>query len=106
MNYLSDYFSYNICNDKIKQFEDQLNHCYQEMCEVKHIVQCTKQRNKTHIEELDFIKKDAEEKQEEFPRKRATMKQNFFSGNDLNSGCLQNFALKVPKHTNDIYISE
>ena len=85
MNYLSDYSSHNICIDKISQFEDEMNHCFKEICEVKHIVQCTKERNKSHIEQLNFIKKTAEQKQEETARQTAFM---------------------VLKHTNDIYIIE
>ena len=83
MNYLSDYSSYNICIDKIIQFEDEMKHCFNEICEVKHIVQCTKERNKTHIEQLKFIKQTAEQKQEEISRQKAFM---------------------VHKDTNDIYI--
>ena len=95
MNYLYDYSSYKICNDKISQFEDQMNYCYKEICEIKHIVQCTKDINKTHIEELNFIKKVAEEKQEEIPRQNATIKQNLNIRNVFELGCLQNYAFKV-----------
>ena len=32
-----------------------MNQCFQEICEVKHLVKCTKEDNIKHTEELNFI---------------------------------------------------
>ena len=96
-NYSSEYSLYKNCNDSLRQLEHQLNSCFQEICEVKHILKCTKDDNVRHAEELKFIKKHFEKNQGELLGYNSSIDNNIYTENILKPSLLQNFSFEVPK---------